>query len=293
MSGREWGAVAALAAVLAITASWWALALWPLPPQSPEWLARTRYVCFGSAESGLPDASGWLLLALQPPLLVGAVFVTWGRAVTDGLGRVLARPVGRVGVACAALGLATGLTVTTVRVVRAMGEPAFATTPDEPLPRTYPRLDRPAPDLQLVNQHGDIVTLATFEGRPLLITFAYAHCATICPLVVRDVLEARRRLGPGTPVGAAIMTLDPWRDVPRRLPAMARQWSAPNDVHVLSGDVETVLAVLASWGVPWRRDERTGDITHPRLTYVVDGEGKIAYATTGGVQQMVELVGRL
>ena len=54
--------VGALAFLLLVTAAWWALALLPVPGETPEWLARTRAVCFNATESGLPDASGWLLL---------------------------------------------------------------------------------------------------------------------------------------------------------------------------------------------------------------------------------------
>ena len=38
---------------------------------------------------------------------------------------------------------------------------------------------------------------------------------------------------------------------------------------------------------------RTGDVTHPPLVYILDAEGRIAYATTGGVEAMVELLGRV
>ena len=52
--GERW-AVGALGAVAAITMSWWALALWPVPTGAPAWLERTRQVCFGSTASGLPE----------------------------------------------------------------------------------------------------------------------------------------------------------------------------------------------------------------------------------------------
>src|SRR5688500_19433216 len=69
-------ALTALAAILVITAAWWALALWPAAAE-PEWLARTRAACFGSERGGLPDAGGWVLLVGEPigmlvaPLAIG------------------------------------------------------------------------------------------------------------------------------------------------------------------------------------------------------------------------------
>ena len=47
-----------------------------------------------------------------------------------------------------------------------------------------------------------------FRGRPVLVTFAYAHCDTICPLVVGDVLAAQRQLTDRSPA-VVVVTLDP------------------------------------------------------------------------------------
>jgi len=44
---------------------------------------------------------------------------------------------------------------------------------------------------------------------------------------------------------------------------------------------------------PRARDTKTGDIVNPRLVYLVDGEGMIVYAVTGGVDQMAELLARM
>ena len=70
-SGHARIAIAALAAIVAVTAAWWALALWPAGDTTPEWVLRTREVCFGTTEDGLPNAGGWLLLIGQPLGMVG------------------------------------------------------------------------------------------------------------------------------------------------------------------------------------------------------------------------------
>ncbi len=74
-------ALTAFAAILVITAAWWALAFYPAGASDPEWLARTRSACFGSANGGLPDAGGWLLLIGEPIGMVGVLFAVWGREV--------------------------------------------------------------------------------------------------------------------------------------------------------------------------------------------------------------------
>ena len=103
MDARRMWARAALAGVIAVTVAWWALALWPLPATSPDWLTRTRAVCFGSTPSGLPDVQGWMLLFLQPTLMIGQVLAIWGRELRADATRLSRSRPGRLALA----GLAT------------------------------------------------------------------------------------------------------------------------------------------------------------------------------------------
>jgi cytochrome oxidase Cu insertion factor (SCO1/SenC/PrrC family) len=114
----------------------------------------------------------------------------------------------------------------------------------------------------------------------VIVTFAYAHCETVCPLLVGEVLTARDRITGAKPV-VLIVTLDPWRDTPSRLASIAERWSATGDVHVLSGETLQVERVLNAWRVPRARNERTGDVSHPSVVYVVGPDGRIAYAVPG------------
>jgi cytochrome oxidase Cu insertion factor (SCO1/SenC/PrrC family) len=291
---HERSAVIALALITFITASWWALALWPLSSEAPNWLVRTKFVCFGRTADGLPDASGWTALVLQPLLMYAALVGIWGRSVVTGLAHGWGVALGRAGIVGTAVVLVTSVFLATVRVVNAIaqtGTDVFEVT-DSVVPATYPRLDRVAPEIDLVDQYGTVLNLDNL-GRPALVTFAFAHCVTICPLVVRDALRAQRELASDNHrVAVVVITLDPWRDVPSRLAAIAEKWRLEEDGYVVSGEVDTVQAVLAAWNVPWQRNERTGDIVHPRLTYVVDGAGTIAYGASGSASQVAELMRR-
>lgn len=291
MRGREAAALTTLATILGMTAALWALALWPLPTDAPLWLARTQAVCFGTTSSGLPDASGWLVLTVQPGIMLGILFAGWGRVVWDGLRGMARGTAGRTGLLAAATALAVGLGAASQRVARASDRPD-ATGPDDEPPAAYPRLDRTAPALGLVDQHGRSVSLEQFRGRPVLVTFAYAHCQTVCPVIVHQVTAARRAATGLHPV-TLIVTLDPQRDVPARLPAIAAQWKLEDDELVLSGPVAAVDAALDAWGVPRARDPRTGEVTHPRLVFVVDTRGRIAYLTSDGVRAITSLLRRL
>ncbi|MDH3291262.1 MAG: SCO family protein [Gemmatimonadota bacterium] len=289
MTRREWGPLGALALIIAVTVAWWALALWPLPTEAPEWLYRTRNVCFGVAGNGLPDASGWMLLIAEPITMVAILAFLFGEGLRRGF-RLLARArVGQTVLVGAILGVAVGLGAVAARVHAATSstEEWFAVTAD-----MLARLDDPAPSLGLLDQVGNRVTLEQFRGRPLLVGFAFAHCTTVCPRVVQDVQRARRRLGDGG-IGALIVTLDPVRDTPSRLPGMAQQWNLDPGTLVASGPINDVERVLDEWGVPRERDPLTGDVVHPALVLVIDAEGVIRYRTPGGPDLLVDLVAKL
>ncbi|MDX1624284.1 MAG: SCO family protein [Gemmatimonadota bacterium] len=281
--------LAALGGVLAVTAAWWALALWPVA-DAPAWLERARAACFGSAPGGLPDAEGWTALFAQPAVMLGMVVAIWGRGLSRALRALSRSGPGRAGLAVAGLAILAGAGLAGWRVAAA----APADAPELPIrpAASHPRLDRPAPPLTgLVDQRGEPVALADFRGRAVFVAFAFGHCETVCPLVVKWALEARAALE-GEPA-VVVVTLDPWRDTPRRLPSLAERWGLGAGEHALSGEPEVVEAVLDAWEVPRRRDRRTGDVVHPPLVYVVDPDGAIAFAATGRPETLVRLADRL
>lgn len=293
---RGWFPLIGLLSITAITAGWWALAFWPIDGGPPEWLARTRAVCFGIYDDGLPDLGGWIGLVGQPLGLLIVLFAGWGRPLVAQLRWLAARPVGRLALIAWVLAIGAGSAAVAARVQGAPGpgEPfdLYATTSPEAGAR---RLDRDAPPLSLVDQHGAPVSLDRFLGRPVLLTFAFAHCETACPLLVRDVLEAQAAIRETAPDPAAVpvvlvVTLDPWRDTPARLPAIAAGWGFGEDAYMLGGTETEVTAVLDAWGVRGERDIRTGDITHAPVIYVIDRTGRIAYAASGGPVTLARLV---
>jgi protein SCO1/2 len=271
-------ALGALAAIVVITASWWALALWPAA-DAPTWVLRTRETCFGTAATGLPDAGGWLALVGQPLGMLLVLFAVWGKEVRDGLSATMRFVLGQLAVGVGGAALLAGVLGVVVRV-RDADASTFASSPTEALAGQLNRLNDAPKPFALVDQTGRTVTLEQFRGKPVLVTFAYAHCETVCPLLVSEVLGARDRLGGRAPA-VLIGTLDPWGETPSRLPSFAERWGATGDAHVLGGSPEEVERVLNAWRIPRARNERTGDVSHPSVVYVVGADGRIAYVVTG------------
>lgn len=287
---RGGAAVWALGAIVIVTIVWWVLALWPVPAGAPEWVGRYRALCFGVRPGGGPNLAGWLLIIGEPVAMLGILVTVWGGELREGLGPIARRwgsSLGLTIVPLAVLGL-----IVLARGVTERGGELFAVAEAPGAVSDFPRLDRDAPPLALVNQHGDTVRLEQFRGRPVLLTFAYGHCETVCPLTVHDVLLAERRLSRASPA-VLIVTVDPWRDTPARLASIAAGWELPADAQLLSGTVSAVEATLDAWGVPRVRKTDDGEIVHSSVVTLIDRRGRIAYTVTGGAQAIEYYARRL
>jgi cytochrome oxidase Cu insertion factor (SCO1/SenC/PrrC family) len=290
MRRRDLWPLGAVGFILAVTASWWALALWSVPG-APEWLERTRSVCFNITESGLPDAKGWLLLVGQPLGMLGVLVAGWGREVRAGLAHLTVSQRGRLLLGTTSLLMICGFIGAGLRVADArLPDVVLAGTAD---PTEPPRLDRPWPGAEgLMDQRGARFTLETLSHRPALVTFAFGHCETVCPVVVQEARAARLELGERIPI--VVLTLDPWRDTPGRLESILHQFQLdPTLDYVVGGSVDSVQAALDGWGIQRQRNTRTGDIVHPTLTYLVEEDGTVAFASSGARAEVAGLGERL
>lgn len=268
---------------LGVTLMWWALAFAPLPLPE-QLLATARSVCFGSAPDGLPEPWGWAALIASPLAMLGFLLAVWGRELAGQLRDLATRPVGRVVLVGLLAVPMLGATWVVERIGvarRAEARRTLSTVPEE-LPSTYPRRTEPAPALGLVDQRGDTIEVDALAGRPVLMTFAFAHCQTVCPVMVQTLKEAAVEVPELDPV-VVVVTLDPWRDTPSALPTLYESWRLAEvpEAHVLSGEVDDVLAVLEAWNMPWERDTKTGDVSHPAMVHVLAPDGTIGYSFNG------------
>ncbi len=286
MTKRATLALVALGGILAVTIAWWTLALWPPDPALPAWVERTRAACFGTTPSGLPHAGGWLLLVGEPLGMLAFLLFAWGGAVREGLHALARSGAGRTLLVAVAAVVFVGAAAAATRVRDARGE---RFDPSAPVAAASRRVDAPAPSLALVDQQGRRTTLADFAGRPVLVAFAYGHCETVCPAIVHDAVAAVAEAG--VPDAALLfVTLDPWRDTPSRLAAIADVWQLPAGARLLGGPVAEVEATLDAWGVARRRDESTGEIAHATELFLVDRHGRLAWITSSDRHLVAKLL---
>jgi protein SCO1/2 len=277
-------AVAALGVVAVVTVAWWTLALYPVTAGPPDWLVRTRAACFGTTGSGLPNAGGWILLIGEPLGMVAVLGTVWGDALRRDLRWMAGQTWGRGVLVASLLGLVASATLAAGRVNTAL---ATERIPAVTIPASQiAQADRGPPlELRLQDQHGESFTLASLRGTPAIVTFAYGHCETVCPTIVREVRVMRSRSGRSS-LPILVVTVDPWRDVSERLPHLASMWGMESHDRVLGGQVDDVLAALATWGINIRRDPTTGDVSHPASVIVVDSEGRLAGRMEGDLSRL-------
>jgi cytochrome oxidase Cu insertion factor (SCO1/SenC/PrrC family) len=287
-AGRPGVALIALVVIVAITAAWWALALWPASAGLPEWLSRTRAACFGAGPGGLPDAGGWILLIGEPAGMAAVLIAIWRRELLVDLKRLRAHREWRLLASGLAIAMIVSCGVFGTRVVRAYASSRGGIAPG-PSVLTRPHDD--VPRVALIDQSGHRVSLVPLRGQSVLLTFAFGHCTTVCPTLVTDLLAARRAAR-RQDVRLAVVTLDPWRDTPDRLPSLAAHWDLEPGDHVLSGSVAEVEALLAVLGIGRARDEMTGGVEHGATVMLVDERGRIAWRLDGWWGDVGDLLSR-
>ena len=137
------------------------------------------------------------------------------------------------------------------------------------------------------DQLGGVTRLDDYLGRWVMVTFAFGHCEDICPVIVQQAKRARADEGADS-VPLLVISLDPWRDAPERLGAIATAWElAPHD-RALSGSVDEVNAALDAWRIARQRDPDTGMIAHGSTIVLVDPGGREAWRIEGAPQRVRE-----
>jgi protein SCO1/2 len=254
----------------------WVLAFYPLPDPDP-FLQTLREICFGTTESGIPSFYGWLQLIVSPLALLGILLLGWRDELKEGFQIVTSRWGGKILLALL-IGLsAGGLSYVGYRVYRSLPPRSFS-LPDY-LPENYPLLRLPLPSFSFVDPNGSEQKIDRFPA-PFLLTFAYGHCLTVCPVIVKTTVESVKKVREeGGDISALIVTLDPERDTPSRLPFLQERYNPSSLPKVTVGWVtkEKLLSLTSSLNYPFYRDEKSGEIVHPSTIYLVDENRVVRY----------------
>ena len=186
----------------------------------------------------------------------------------------LGRQIGRLAALAASLVLACGAGAVAHdahdKPAAQAAAPAVQAAPP-PLP-----LDLGGP-FALVDHTGRAVSDADFRGSYMLVFFGYANCPGICPIGLRNMVEAVDLLGEkGEAVAPILITVDPAHDTPANLaPAVAK-------IHPrligLTGTLEALSATAKAYKVsakPAGRSWQGVDLfEHGSFIYLMGPDGK-------------------
>jgi cytochrome oxidase Cu insertion factor (SCO1/SenC/PrrC family) len=133
--------------------------------------------------------------------------------------------------------------------------------------------NKPAPDIRLVNQFGQPMSLSQFRGRVVLLGFEDSECTTVCPLTTQSMVLAKELLGKaGTSV--QLLGVDANPDATKvsdvldysRVHGMVNQWD------FLTGSAAQLKAVWQAYNIAVQIE--SGQIDHTPALYVIDQEGR-------------------
>ena len=127
----------------------------------------------------------------------------------------------------------------------------------------------------LLDQAGKPVAWRSLRGKPRLVAMFYANCPYMCPLIIETGKGIDHALTPAerARIGVSMVSLDPKRDTPAALKALAAKrkvdprWQLlqprPQDLRAIAGLLQVRYRALAD-----------GEFNHTSAWILLDAEGR-------------------
>jgi cytochrome oxidase Cu insertion factor (SCO1/SenC/PrrC family) len=132
----------------------------------------------------------------------------------------------------------------------------------------------PAPDIKLVNQFGQPMSLSQFHGKVVVLAFVDSQCTTVCPLTTQSMVLAKEMLGQagenvqllgvdGNPEATSVADVMSYS----RAHGMVNQWD------FLTGSLAQLKATWSAYHIAV--EIQRGLIDHTPALYVISQQGKL------------------
>ncbi|MBA3808163.1 MAG: SCO family protein [Solirubrobacterales bacterium] len=156
---------------------------------------------------------------------------------------------------------------------------------------------RQAPAIALRNDRGERVTLAQYRGRAVLVTFLYAHCPDVCPLIAANLRVALKLLGPRAAKAQLIaVSVDPRGDTARSVRHFLGAHELLGRMQYLIGSGGELSRTWKAWSVGSTRDVGQPElVAHSALVYGISASGRLTdvYPSSFEPSEIVHDVPRL
>jgi cytochrome oxidase Cu insertion factor (SCO1/SenC/PrrC family) len=129
-----------------------------------------------------------------------------------------------------------------------------------------------APDIKLVNQFGQPMSLSQFRGRVVILAFSDSECTTVCPLTTQSMVLAKELLGKaGDSVQLLGVDANPTATKVSDVLAYSRAHSMVNQWDFLTGSDAQLKAVWKAYNIQVAIE--AGQIDHTPALYVINQQG--------------------
>ena len=132
--------------------------------------------------------------------------------------------------------------------------------------------DYTLPAVMLVRDDGQTVSLKNEvdDGRPVVLTFIYTACTSICPMISQTLSQLQSELGANRDkVHLVSISIDPEQDTPERLREYAKRFGAGPEWQHYTGTVAASVATQRAFNV-YRGDK----MSHTPVTLFRAAPGK-------------------
>lgn len=148
------------------------------------------------------------------------------------------------------------------------------------------------PPVTLLDQQGDTLRLADFEGRALLVTFIYTRCPLpdYCPLMSQQFQRLQRELVPrfGDQVHLLTVSFDPEYDTPAVLRAYASRYTEDLDTWTFAtGSADAIAELTGAFGIYY--DGEGEQLVHNLTTALIDPHGRVQAIWRGNTWEVSEV----
>jgi protein SCO1 len=134
-----------------------------------------------------------------------------------------------------------------------------------------------APPIHLRNYLGRPVTLSEYRGKAVLVTFLYANCPTVCPLIASNLRVALNLLrGRDSQAQVIAVSVDPRGDTPGNVARFVREHGMAGRMQYLIGSAAELAPTWAAWHVGSSREVGQPDlVAHSALVYGISASGTL------------------
>ncbi len=154
---------------------------------------------------------------------------------------------------------------------------ALQSSPGDGFDGTLALPARQAPAIDLRSYLGGHVTLSEYRGKAVLVTFLYANCPNVCPLIASNLHRVLQLLGRrDSEVQVIAVSVDPRGDTPAAVARFLQEHGMTGRMQYLIGSAGELAHTWAAWGVGAKAQVGQPDlVAHSALVYGVSARGAL------------------